>query len=121
MTEIKTEDERVERDIRIAIYNAGRRRGMGQDPLFSLIQSAMDEPTMKRALSAISLQDELVKALTQIVQCDDDAETKHLVLADCTDNDGEAYQSQALSNHLCRARTLLTRIKSESGGSHDKQ
>lgn len=44
----------IERDIRIAIWNAGMNGGMGQGLTQAFIRRAMDEPTMKRALDAIT-------------------------------------------------------------------
>lgn len=44
----------VERDIRIAIWNAAMKGGMGQSLSQALIVHAMEEPCMARALSTIS-------------------------------------------------------------------
>lgn len=46
--------EAVERDIRIAIWNAGKWQGKPDEVAQSLIRKAMAEPTMIRALSALS-------------------------------------------------------------------
>lgn len=46
--------EDIERDIRCAIWNAGMNGGMGQDLSLAFIRRAMDEPTMQRALAALS-------------------------------------------------------------------
>ena len=43
----------IERDIRIAIWNACRWQGMPQEVAQSFIGRAMDEPTMTRAISTI--------------------------------------------------------------------
>jgi hypothetical protein len=44
--------DEAERDIRIAIWNACRTGGMGQDLSQALIQRAMSEPAMRRAIQA---------------------------------------------------------------------
>ena len=46
--------EEVERDIRVAIWNAGMNGGMGQELTQAFIRRAMDEPCMKRALAAFA-------------------------------------------------------------------
>lgn len=46
----------IERDIRIAIWNAAMNGGMGQDLSLAFIRRAMDEVTMKRALASLSPQ-----------------------------------------------------------------
>ena len=46
--------EGIERDIRIAIWNAGKWQGKPDEVAQSLIRKAMVEPTMIRALSALS-------------------------------------------------------------------
>ncbi len=50
------EAEEVERDIRIAIWNAGMAGGMGQDLTQAFIRRAMAEPMMARALSALAVK-----------------------------------------------------------------
>lgn len=62
MTETKTvevtqaERDEAERDIRVAIWNAGMNGGMGQDLSQAFIRRAMDEPTMQRALARLASQ-----------------------------------------------------------------
>lgn len=51
--------------------------------------------------------EEGIDELRRIVACDDEATTQHGGLADCTDNEGEPYQSQELANCLFRARHIL--------------
>jgi len=43
----------VEGDIRIAIWNAGKNGGMGDDLTLAFIRRAMEEPCMQRALAAL--------------------------------------------------------------------
>ncbi|WEK42932.1 MAG: hypothetical protein P0Y64_16565 [Candidatus Sphingomonas colombiensis] len=43
----------VEGDIRVAIWNAAKARGMSQDAAIALVAAAMNEPSMKRALALI--------------------------------------------------------------------
>lgn len=44
----------IERDIRTAIWNAGKWQGKPDEVAQSLIRKAMEEPTMQRALAALS-------------------------------------------------------------------
>lgn len=48
------EVEAIERDIRIAIWNAGKNGGMGDDLSRAFINRAMAEPSMQRAVAALS-------------------------------------------------------------------
>lgn len=49
----KPDGDDIERDVRIAIWNAGMKGGMGQDLSQAFIVRAMAEPTMVRALAAL--------------------------------------------------------------------
>jgi len=49
----KPDRDDIERDVRIAIWNAGMKGGMGQDLSQAFIGRAMAEPTMIRALCAL--------------------------------------------------------------------
>ncbi|QPQ55555.1 hypothetical protein IC614_02840 [Allosphingosinicella flava] len=64
--ELVSTDEDIERDIRIAIWNAAMNGGMGQDLSQAFIRRAMAEPTMVRALAALTNTAPLVEALEKI-------------------------------------------------------
>lgn len=46
--------EEIERDIRIAIWNAAKWQGKPDEVASSLIRKVMDEPTMMRALDRLA-------------------------------------------------------------------
>jgi hypothetical protein len=60
--------EDIERDIRIAIWNAGMNGGMGQDLSQAFIVRAMAEPTMTRALDALAASPSPVPTSLQNMQ-----------------------------------------------------
>ena len=43
-------------DIRTAIWNAARNGGMGQDAAIALVERAMQEPTMMRAIQSVGVE-----------------------------------------------------------------
>lgn len=61
-----TDEGLIERDIRIAVWNACRWQGMTQEVAQSFIRHLFaDEPCMKRALSALQQPDDLLEELEQ--------------------------------------------------------
>jgi len=86
-------------------------RLVGGDPEAEHYQQVVR--VLETAIAALSAQvpeddaGEALAELRRIVTLDDEANTKHGGLADCTDNNGDPYQSQALANCLSRARALI--------------
>jgi hypothetical protein len=79
------------------------------EPIHELI-ALFREEREDAAIEITRLQaerDEAEAELRRIVALDDEADTKRGGLADCSDNDGHPYQSQALANCLARARALI--------------
>jgi hypothetical protein len=66
------------------------------------IDEAADEITRLNAENAEALDE-----LARIIGLNDECGMKYGGLADCIDNSGQPYQSQALANCLARARAIL--------------